>query len=281
MFIIRRGLLLFAAFLLAWSAAAQSSAATFSTAAHPLSSSLLFDIYLGDPSEDPLLDPLGSVGPNNATGTAEIQLTLDGSLNGTMRYQGSALEIESSAGTFDLGGFGTVDYSLQGVTLTFYTDPIDVVAGDYAAPFADNVGLIFYSGTILIDNATGPLGDIVGSGTLFERHYDVEPILAYWPVTTSTGFMGTVDAGPGGFVDAAEASLIIPGVTFPIIDVPNVGPISLGLSGEIYLAVPEPSSLSLAALGFGGLVGFTWRRQRHNLNVSEISQNNLNHRDDS
>lgn len=262
MFVFPRGLFLFAALVVTGAVSAPATAATFYTSAHPLSSSLLIDVYLGDPSQDPSLEPLGSVGPGELTGTAEVLTTLDGSKNGTMRYQGSALEIESAAGVFDLGEFGTVDYSLQGVTLTFFTNPIDVVAGDYAAPFDANVTLIFYSGTILIDNATGPLGDLVGNGTLFERNYDVEPIIAYWPTTTSTGFLGYVDDGPGGLVEVAEASLIIPGVTFPIIDVPNLGPISIGLSGEVYVAAPEPSSLSLAALGFIGLVGITWRRHR-------------------
>lgn len=257
MFVACRLLFLVMGFL---TAVSPISAATFSTSAHPLESSLLFDVYLGDPSENPGLPPLGAVGPAALNGTAEIDLNLDVAGDGTVQFQGSSLEFESFSGTFDLDALGTIDYDFQAVTLTFSTMPIAVSNGDYAAPFNDDVNLTFFSGTLVIGNATGTLADLVGTGPLFVRDYDVEPITAFWPTTTSDGFSGTVDSGTGGFVPAAEASLIIPGVTFPVIDVPDFGPISLGLSGEVFLAVPEPSSLSLAALGLAGLSVCGWRK---------------------
>lgn len=267
MFVLRRGFFVLALFLLAAAVSSPLRAATFSTASHPLDSSLLFDVYLGDPSEDPGLSPLGTVGPASLEGTAEIDLNLDVAGDGTVQFQGSSLEFESLSGTFDLGLIGTIDYDFQSVKLTFSTTPIAVSSGGYAAPFNDDVNLTFFSGTLVIGNATGTLADLVGTGPLFVRDYDVEPITAYWPTTTSDGFSGAVDAGTGGFVPAAEASLIIPGVTFPVIDVPNFGPISLGLSGEVFLAVPEPSTLTLGALGFVGLTVFGWRKHRRTQNA--------------
>lgn len=218
-------------------------------------------MLVGDLNVDPIPALLGTIGPGDLTGTVEIDVAIDAQSDGTMQYQSSALEIESFAGTFDLGPLGSVDYTFQGVTLTFETLPIPVAAGSYSAPFDDDVDLTFFSGTILIDNAMGPLAGLVGTGTLFERAYDIQPVTAEWNNTANLGFSGIVDNGIGGFTPAAEASLLIPGVGFPIINIPSVGQLFLNLSGEVYVAVPEPSSLSLAALGLAGLSVCGWRKQ--------------------
>jgi len=234
--------------------AAPLTAAPFSTSAHPLSSSLLIDVFIGDLASNPGLPPIGSIGPGELTGTAEIDIDIDALGNGTVQFLGSQLQFENLIGTFDLGVLGTVDYALEGVTFSWSTVPIGVVAGDYASPFDDVVTLTFFAGTFLIDNATGPLADLVGTGTLSERDYAANPHTAFWGTTANQGFFGTVDTGAGGLVEAAAASVVIPGVSFPIINVPNLGPISLGLSGGIHIAVPEPSTFSMLAIAAIGLL---------------------------
>lgn len=267
MFVFRRGFFLLALFLFAAAVSSPLRAATFSTSAHPLDSFLQIDVLVGDLNVDPIPALLGTIGPGELTGTAEIDVALDGQSDGTLQYQGSALEIESFAGTFDLGPLGSVDYTFQGVTLTFDTLPIPVSAGSYSGVFDDDVNLTFFSGDILIDNAMGPLAGLVGTGTLFQRNYDIQPITAEWNNTANLGFSGVVDDGIGGLTPAAEASLLIPGVGFPIINIPTVGQLFLNLSGEVYVAVPEPSTLSLAALGFVGLTAFGWRKHLRTRNA--------------
>ncbi len=253
-------LFVFAPLLLLLAIATPLTAAPFSTSAHPLSSSLEFEVFLGQVG-DPNLTSLGSVGPGELTGTVEIDLNLDALGNGTVQFLGSQLQIEDLFGTFDLGVLGAVEYSIEGVVISWATAPIAVVAGNYAAPLIGDVTLTFAAGRIVIDNPTGPIAGLFGTGTILDDNYDVSPSTVGFGSDPNNEFFGIVDTGVGGFVDAAEASFVIPGVIFPLVNLPNSGQISLGYTSEVYVAVPEPSTVMLATLGLAGFVAIGWRRK--------------------
>lgn len=236
-----------------------ANAATFSTANHPLTSFLSFDFYIGNPMADPGLQPLGTIGPIELNGSAELDVVLDGLGDGSIEYVDADLEPDDISGTFDLGTLGTVDFALQNIHMKWTTAAIDVNANDYMTIFNDDTTLIFDAGTIVLENATGPLADLVGTGILYEHDYGVNSHTAYWG-DTDQGFFGYVDNGPGGLLDAAEADLFVPGVIFPGLNVPGLDDFYLGWNAEVHIAVPEPGTFALAAIGLGCLAIFSRKR---------------------
>lgn len=236
-------------------------ATTYSLEAHPLASNLEMAIYLGNPADNPGTPPLGTIGPGALTGTVEIDLDLDASGNGTIQFLGSQLLFEDLSGTFDLGPLGTLDYAAENIAMTWESMPIEVVAGEYSAPFVDNVVLTFFAGSVVLGNATGALADLVGTGDLFYQDYSVDPHTAFWG-DTEQEFFGTADSGPGGLTNASEVSLLISDTTFFFRRFADIGEFYVGFDAKVYVATPEPSSLVLASVGFMGLFVVVLRNQR-------------------
>ncbi len=237
-------------------------ATTYSLDNHPLASGLELSLYLGNPADNPGTPPLGTIGPGALTGSVEIDLDLDASGNGTLQFLGSQLLFEDLSGTFDLGALGTLDYAAENIAMNWESVPIDVVAGEYSAPFVDNVVLTFFAGSVLLDNATGALADVVGTGDLFFQDYSVDPHIAYWG-DTDREFFGMADSGPGGLTNASEASLIISDTTFFFRRFDDIGDFYIGFDAAVYVATPEPSSMVLASVGFVGLFVFALRHQQN------------------
>lgn len=226
-----------------------ADASPFSTANHPLTSSMSFNIYLGDPNDNPGQAPLGSVGPGELTGTVEIDLNLDEMGDGTIQFLGSNLLTENLVGTFDLGPLGTLDYAYEDVVFSWDTPAYEVDDGAYMALLDTDVMLLWTAGTIVLGNATGPLADLVGTGVIFDLDYNARPLPVLWGDDPNGGFHGNADSGPGGFVDAAEVSLEIPEAIYPFQDIEDVGQFFIGYQASVFVATPEPSTIALATVG--------------------------------
>lgn len=171
--------LMFAAMLMLLGVSS-SDAATFSTAHHPQASFLSFDFYAGNPLANPGMPPLGMVGPTELSGAAELDVNLDALGDGSIQYLSAELNPDDLSGTLDLGALGTLDFAIANIHMTWATALIDVASNDYMALFNDDVSLIFDAGTIVLGNASGALADVVGTGTIYEHDYGLNPHTAYY-----------------------------------------------------------------------------------------------------
>ncbi len=222
----------------------------YSTASHPFSSALTVDVYLGDPN-GPSSAFVTSIGPAGINGTVDAEVVLDGSGDGTIEVFSTSLVMGDVAGTIDFGTFGTIDYSLLGLRFDVTTPTSPVNANQFSIPFDEDVVLAIDSGDLLLFNPTGLIADLEGDEFPISRNFDFNPLIANLDfVSGSPTFDGLTDLGPGLAVDAAEIQLDVPSVATIILDLPNP-PLEfwVDIHGEINVAVPEPSSVSLVLIG--------------------------------
>jgi len=222
--------------------------AELSTAAHPLQSTLTLEFFLGDPTVDPNALKLATVGPGSLSGTVTVNTILDGAGDGSLEFVATNLVLGDLVGTIDLDLVGTVDYEILGLGINFANPPQPVTGNAFDFPYSNQTMLTVNQGTFLLDNPTGLIDVFLGPFVPFVVDFAATPFTANPNFVFGLPFEGTVDDGPGLFTPLAEINFDIPAVTTPLLL--GVEPdIFLQLTGEIHVAVPEPSSWALFSIG--------------------------------
>ncbi len=203
-------------------------------------------------------------GPVQASGSANISVSVTadaaspwtaGTGNGSFNFNSSSFSLADATGLLDIG-LGTFDltYTNIGFTITS-TGNIPVVGNQWnldAIGSPDTFEIAFNSGTLVLDNPTGFLAYVV-----------TEPIVIDFSVAPSVYTLSDLlGFGIGGTADSQSISMDLAGFERDKI---VYGPLELGgaFTGQLFLTVPEPSSIVLASLGIVLLVGRSWRRGRH------------------
>lgn len=85
-------------------------------------------------------------------------------------------------------------------------------------------------------------------------------------------FFGAADSSPGGLLSESELSLLISDKTFFFRSFADVGEFYIGFDAAIHVAIPEPSTLVLASIGFIGLSVLAFRDQRTKKPAASLTQ---------
>lgn len=225
----------------------------FSTAAHPLASTIAVDLYLGDPNNGGGL--AGVLEPIEIEGTVDLVATIDGSGNGTLAITSSSM---IAAGVNDvLANFGILGTALTDVeSLEIYLanqivpvtgNAVDIVQSSYYS-----VGLT--EAFLSVHSPTGPLEGLVENIVPIEVDRD-ELFYAGPGDFVDPVFSGTFDEGSGLFTPRPELNLIYDDVALFLINIPGLGDLWGVMRGEVHVAyVPEPSGWILGVMGSVGLL---------------------------
>lgn len=233
----------------------------FSTALHPLESTITVDLYFGDPNSGG--EFAASIGTSiEIDGTMDIVASLDGSANGSVAITNASLS--ASDLTDLLADFGTLGTALIDVGI------LDVY-------IANQTTAITANGFDLVDSPYYLAGINQGELTVHSPTGAIEILFdEFLPLSEETSlfyggpsdfvhpvFNGTFDEGVGLFTDLAELNLVYDNASLKLFEIEDVGPVFALLNGEIHVAyVPEPSSLLLGSLSIVGFLAACWRRHR-------------------
>lgn len=233
----------------------------FTTAQHPLASSVSVDFYLGDPSNGGEL--AGRVGPINIEGTMDIVGALDGSGDGTLAITSSSVKAVNALNqTADFGFLGTAQLDLDILDIYMSNQPTAVQGKGF-----DLAASPYYLAGI----AEGELSVHSPSGALEVLLENVVPIETELPKSYFGGpedyedaqFIGTFDEGLGLFTDDPEVNLIYDDIALYLLEIDGLGELWGVINGEIHVAyVPEPSAFALGMIALVGLIGIAGRRRK-------------------
>lgn len=243
-----------------------------STDDHPTASFVSFDFYVGDP-DDPLNPgPIASTGPLNVNGTADVDLCVDGAGDGELIFYDTALTADSASDLFiDLGAFGTGLLDLNALRFTFVTEEIPIGAPAGRPPFTwslDDVMMNEGGALVEINSGTAVLHDLTGAlATLlpepFVLNFAAAPAFVFFDDGLGgIGIGGTADEGPTLDAFGPELNLLVPGFDLdPFQGTTGLaGALTVRISGEAHVAVPEPASIWLAVLAAASCLFFAQRR---------------------
>lgn len=235
----------------------------FSTAAHPLASTIAVDIYVGDPNNGGGL--AGVLEPITLEGTMDIVAAIDGLGDGTVAVTNTSV---MAAGLSDLlANFGILGTALTDVenleiylanqTASVAGNTFDLAQSPYYAAGLTNAFLSVHSPTGALE---GFLEDLVPIELDVDELYYAGPGDLTDPV-----FTGTFDEGSGLFTPRPELNLTYDNIALPLVDVPGLGELWGVIRGEIHVAyVPEPSGWILAVMAGVGLFGVRCRLRSRN-----------------
>lgn len=239
---------IFSMLVILFSTSSTLKAAQYFTSAHPVQSSLTLEFFFGDPTVDPEAVKLATVGPGELTGTVTANTILDGAGDGSLEFVGANLVLEDLVGTIDIELIGSVEYQVLGLGIDFVNPPEAVSGNAFQFPYSNQTMLTVNQGDFVLDNPTGIIELLLGPFVPFEIDFSVTPFAANPNFVFGLPFEGTVDAGPGLLTPLPEINFEIPAVTTPLLL--GIEPdVFLQFSGEVHIAVPEPKSWSMFAVG--------------------------------
>lgn len=228
---------------------------------HSTASTLTFEFYLGDPSIDGTLF-LGSLSSLEVTATADVVGSLDSGGNGSVAL--TELNIDMAAFSnrlLDMGGLGTVLVDLNQAELYVGAQPADVTGNAFdIAGSSDYYVLGITKASIRIHSPTGLMATVLGGDGELIEEVD-EPFYGGPLDFPQLVLNGTYDQGPGLLSALGEVNLSMDRAGLELVEVDDGVYIWIVVRGDLHLAaVPEPSSLLLAALGLVSLL--YWNRRR-------------------
>lgn len=237
-----------------------ANATQYTTAGAP-PSELFFQIYL-------VGNLIGDFGTLDVTGTADADISLDGSGDGTLQFNGSDLTLESIADVLiDTSPYipplapvflGTILADLDGVGIDLSSSAINVTGNswDIDADPPTAMDLSLDDGQILLHDATG----------IFAALLDNDPeILDLSADPVTAGIDDIFGFGVTGTATDLTISFNIPYVIVDIGEGLGLGADSLVIvvGGDIHLTeVPEPSTLVMLGVGLVGMVAVGGNRLR-------------------
>lgn len=233
----------------------------FSTALHPLESTITVDLYFGDPNNGG--EFAASIGTSiEIEGTMDIVASLDGSDNGSVAITNASLSASDLTDLLaDFGTLGTalfdigiLDIYLANQTTAITANGFDLVDSPYYLAGINQGELTVHSPTGAIEILFDEFLPLSESTSLFYGGPSefVDPV-----------FDGTFDEGVGLFSDLAELNLVYDNASFRLFEIEDVADVFAVLNGEIHVAyVPEPSAFALGMIALIGLLGISGRRRK-------------------
>ena len=229
-----------------------------STGLNPVNSGVSFNIFLGNPAQGGEL--LGSIGSQNLAGDVNAIIQLDGNGNGVVQIIDSNVKLQDLIGqVVNLGGLGTIEADLKGLSLDIEMN-VPVSHYQFSLDNATQFSTSIVQGTATLYNPTGQLANILPNGFSISNNYGIGPAYISLSDVVGLGIQGTVDNGQGPFSPLAEINLPLNGISteIPI----NSLPFYIQFQGSLNVAVPETSSVLLAALGLVAFAVPCMRRMR-------------------
>ncbi len=233
----------------------------FSTALHPLESTMTVDLYFGNPNDGGVYaTTIGSA--IEIEGTMDIVASLDGSGNGDVAITNASLSATNLTDLLaDFGTLGTalidvgiLDVYLANQTTTVLGNNFDLVDSPYYLAGFNQAEVTIHSPTGALEILFGESLPLSESALLFYAGPTnfVDPI-----------FDGTFDEGVGLFTDLAELNLVYDNAALRLFEIEDVGDVYAVLNGEIHVAyVPEPAGLIMGVLSMAGFLAGCRRRLR-------------------
>lgn len=161
----------------------------------------------------------------------------------------------------DLGSLGGVDVSVQGVSVGLYVERFSIFPGNQfnlsnGLPFFVPPFLSVDGGQISLSNPTGLIGTLFAGEFPFSQNFDLTPINVPATQLFQLDLPGAFDDdGPSLFDPKPEFNFSIDPIAIVIDEIAPQSNLYVVLSGSIYTAVPEATSMALLMSAFTA-VGF-------------------------
>lgn len=233
------------------------------TARHPLQSAVDVELFVGDPDNGGIR--VASFADVPVQGKADVQMTLDPSGEGVMKINYTDLRFDAPQRFFSLAGIGSFRAEIDDLRLRIESSFTPVESNEFVAADGSPSFLIeAFEGEIRIENPTLTIKNWLGSIDPFTIGSGGGTNIILFEALGPVGLArtsGYLDVGPNGLdPNQAEFQLRLANVPIHLADF-NGLPFYLRLNGDVFLAVPEPSSMTLAAIGLMATIGLVAQRR--------------------
>ncbi len=231
--------------------------ADYQTSLHPEESQLTVELFLGHPDEGGA--QIAAFNNVPVEGTVQATAMLDGTDSGLIQIHGTELKLDSITDFIvGLGPLGEITLDFTDATLDIRTDPIEVLNSVFTLDDTEFVNIALVDGLGVLRDPTEPLASLFDEFP-YSADLLLDPVAFGADKIIGQGVGGTTDLGAGLFTDRRELNIDIPPVPFRVIGDDGFE-VWARLSGNIHVAVPEPSSITLAVLGGIGLLAIRYRK---------------------
>lgn len=233
----------------------------FSTAAHPLQSTLAVDLYLGDPNDGGSF--AASVGPITIEGTMDIVAAINGSGDGTFAVTNTSLTANGVTNLpVDFGLLGTAEFDVNSIEIYLANQIANVVANSIDLTTSPYYVAGLTQSDMMLHSPTGGLEVFLED--IVPLEFSVDRLFYGGPSDFTNPILdGTFDEGIGLFTDLPEFNLVYDNAALDLFYVEGLGTIYGVINGEFHVAyVPEPSGFALATMAVLGGLAFIRRRNK-------------------